>query len=101
MGIIDNIINREQDEKTYTKSDVMAKLSMLEAPFREDCECESCSVLGCKMFNAGARAMATALLEGMDADEVLSEKVNKIAEIELKSLLEMAKRAVKNEIGGI
>lgn len=98
MGIIDDVINinGEQAEKTYTKSDVMKKLSMLEAPIREDCECESCSSPGCKLFSAGARAMATALLDEMDADEVRCLKcLSKWRRGQLITRLEASKMALK------
>lgn len=84
-------------ERTYSKADVMAALSKCEAPAFGD----GGDGIANALFDEGARAMATALLEGSSADDVRKAKDEGIAKIMLGALVEMAKRGMKNEIGGV
>lgn len=83
-------------EKTYTKADVMAKLSMCEASVDKRIDDD----LMCTLFNSGARTMATALLDDMDAESVCKVKVDSIIGIMIDNLIELAQKGMRKDQGG-
>lgn len=52
-----------------------------------------------KCFNAGANAMAEALLDEADAETVREKKTQAIYEIVLDELFKMAKKGIEREMG--
>lgn len=85
--------------ESYTKSDVMRALSMVEAPLTDTRTEADNEVFNA--FNAGAGALASVILDGLDADQAKGLKAAKLGEIAIGSLVKTVMKRIADDGKGL